>query len=138
MSVMTLNMTSYQEHVFHHNTREYDLLFFLNGWNNLSLSGNITHGYQNGADMYTVHYMTCDGEMYDMGWHENIDYLWFKLVVVPNEMMVQKFKLNEKLYSLDFKPNLKYFYGIKGTLSNQFVGSFYERHGGIAFKAENL
>ena len=33
---------------------------------------------------------------------------------------------------------MKYFYGIKGSLENDFVGSFHERLGGIAFRAEKL
>jgi hypothetical protein len=45
------------------------MLFFLNGWNNLTISGNVTHSYQVGADVYTIHYMSCEGEMSNMGYN---------------------------------------------------------------------
>jgi hypothetical protein len=39
--------------------------------------------------------------------------------------LVQKFKINDTIYKLDFKDKSKYFYGIKGTTDPEFVGSFH-------------
>lgn len=67
--ITIFNITSYQQHLTHANSNKYDMLFFLNGWNNLTISGNVTHSYQVGADVYTIHYMSCEGEMSNMGYN---------------------------------------------------------------------
>lgn len=61
-------MTSYQEHIVFVNGFTYQMLMFLNGFNNLTKSGGVTHSYQDGADVYTVHYMSKEGEGMFMGW----------------------------------------------------------------------
>lgn len=79
------------------------------------MSGNITHSYQEGDHIYTVHYMSCVGEAGNMGWREEEDYLYFMLLLVPVENLVQKFKLPKNSYSIDYPTGHKYFYGIKGS-----------------------
>lgn len=49
-----------------------------------------------------------------MGWQET-DYLYFTVLVVPMKNLVQKFKINDTIYKVDFKDKSKYFYGIKGS-----------------------
>lgn len=68
--IRKFNMTSYQEHLTFENGFSYQMLMFLNGFNNLSLSGGVTYSYQDGADIYTVHYMSKVGEKMNMGWRE--------------------------------------------------------------------
>jgi|688.fasta_scaffold325634_1 hypothetical protein len=50
-----------------------------------------------------------------MGFNEGHDYLLYTFVIVPYHYMKQKFKLVDKIYSLDYPAQFKYFYGIKGT-----------------------
>ncbi len=92
------------------------MLMFLNGFNNQSLSGGVTYSYQDGADIFTVHYMSKVGEKMSMGWQEGQDYLLYTIVIVPTENAVQKFRLLGKTFSLDYPKGIKYFYGIKGSL----------------------
>ena len=63
-----LNMTEYQEHIMMESNRSYELITLLNGFSNISLSGNITHAYNVAGEMYTIHYMSCVGEEKFMGW----------------------------------------------------------------------
>lgn len=56
----------------------------LNGFNNLTLSGNITHHYIDESDMYVIHYMSDVGEENFMGWDKNKDYLTFTTVIMPS------------------------------------------------------
>lgn len=51
-----------------------------------------------------------------MGYREGEDYLLYTLVVVPYKYMIQKFKLLEKSFSIDYPKGFKYFYGLKGTI----------------------
>ena len=44
-SIQQFNMTEYQEHLMYDSNRSYELVYFLNGFSNISLSGNITHAY---------------------------------------------------------------------------------------------
>ena len=78
-------MTEYQEHFMYplSDFREYELLFFLNGFSNISLSGNITHSYNQPGQMFTIHYMTCEGEENLMGWINAKDYVLFTTVLTP-------------------------------------------------------
>lgn len=89
-------MTSFQEHVSLPLSRNSELLFFLNGWNNLSMSGNVTHSYQFGDNVCTVHYMSHEGEHNYMGWREGKDVLLYTIVYAPKINTLQKFKLAEK------------------------------------------
>lgn len=38
-----------------------ELLFFLNGWNDISLSGNVTHSLLKQSNVYTVNYLGGEG-----------------------------------------------------------------------------
>lgn len=114
-SIRSFNMTSYQEHITYQTNKSYELIFFLNGFNNFKLSGNVTHSYQEGADVYTVHYMSCAGESNYMGWNESEDYLIFTLMIVPITNLVQKFKVANTTFNQEYPANYRYFYGIKGS-----------------------
>lgn len=92
------------------------MLMFMNGFNNQSLSGGVTYSYQDGADIYTVHYMSKVGEKMHMGWREGQDYVLYTIAIVPQEYAVQKFRLLGKTFSIDYPKETKYFYGIKGSL----------------------
>ena len=108
-------MTSYQEHIeIKSNKREYELVMLVNGWSNLSLSGNITHAYNDAGEMYTVHYMSCLGEEVQMGWVDGKDYVLFTAIVMPVPNLLQKFHLYES-YSVDYPSGYNYFYGLKGS-----------------------
>lgn len=50
-----------------------------------------------------------------MGWREDVDYNLFTLMVVPMKGLIQKFKIQEKSYSVDEPEGFKYFYGLKGA-----------------------
>ena len=121
--IQIFNMTRYQEHLMYDSNRSYELVYFLNGFSNLSLSGNITHAYNLDGQMYTVHYMSCVGEDAEMGWNNTKDYLLFTALVMPTEKNVIKFKLYEE-YAVDYPSDYRYFYGIKGIESPAFSGHF--------------
>lgn len=73
-----------------------------------------------------------------MGWIDNEEYLYFTLMVVPIEKLIQKFKISEKSYSVDWPTGYKYFYGLKGSSDEEFVGGFQKRMGGLIFKSQHL
>jgi hypothetical protein len=54
------------------------------------------------------------GEKKNMGWKSS-DYLFYTILIMEDRNLVQKFKINNSIYSLDYKNNIKYFYGIKGS-----------------------
>lgn len=51
-----------------------------------------------------------------MGWREDKDYLLYTLMIAPVQNLVQKFRLSNKRFSLDYPPGYQYFYGIKGSI----------------------
>ena len=60
-SIQKFNMTEYQGHLMINTNKTYELVFFVNGFSNLSLSGNITHSYISQAQMFVIHYMSHEG-----------------------------------------------------------------------------
>ena len=136
--IRTLNMTSYQEHLMTDTDRHHDLLFFVNGFSNMSLSGNITHAYNLDGKMFTVHYMSCLGESEEMGWMNGKDYVLFTTVLVPIENMVQKFHLYTNEFFLENPDGIEYFYGFKGSSDDQIKGRFISNYNGVTFQADKL
>lgn len=59
-------------------------------------------------------------------------------MVVPMQKLIQKFKVEDKMYSVDWPVGFKYFYGLKGATDDQFVGGFQKRMGGLIFKTKHL
>ncbi len=72
--------------------KTYELIFFINGFSNISLSGNITHAYIT-DQMFVIHYMGCLDEEAERGWKKGIDYVVFTTMIVPTERKIQKFHL---------------------------------------------
>ena len=114
------------------------MLMLLNGFNNISLSGNITHGYNKAGEMFTIHYMSCEGEEKQMGWINHRDYLLFTLVVLPAKDVVQKFVLFDEEFSVGNPPQKEYFYGLKGSTDAKISGQFLEDYNGVTFRTESL
>ena len=134
------NMTDYQEHVMYHldNPREYELLTIVNGFSNISLSGNITHSFNSGGEMFTVHYMSCVGEEAEMGWKNKKDFILFTMLVLPGKNTIQKFHLYEHFFHIDNPAGVNYFYGYKGSSDDEISGRFIENYDGISFQVESL
>lgn len=133
--IFYFNMTEYQEHIMVDTDRQHELVFFLNGFSNISLSGNITHSFIDEMKMYVIHYMSCIGEEGKMGWIKGKDYVLFTAVVVSRYRKEQKFHLYES-FSLDYVKDHQYFYGIKGVVAEKFDGAFSGKPNGMTFHVE--
>lgn len=51
-----------------------------------------------------------------MGWREGKDILLYTIVFAPIAGTLQKFKLPQKDYTVEYPKGNRYFYGIKGAL----------------------